>query len=73
MFHYFSSEFVINKVNEDIDQKLEPILNEIVDNVNTIQCDENNIYYQRLIQYIILANHIGDPTTPACVQKTSGW
>uniref|UniRef100_A0A2S2QKK0 Uncharacterized protein n=1 Tax=Sipha flava TaxID=143950 RepID=A0A2S2QKK0_9HEMI len=71
-FFCFASEFVINSVNEDFDRRTEPILNEILENLRTLQCDENNVYYTRLVQYVILVNYIGDPTAPECLQKTSG-
>ncbi|XP_025425594.1 cilia- and flagella-associated protein 206-like isoform X2 [Sipha flava] len=69
---YRNREFVINSVNEDFDRRTEPILNEILENLRTLQCDENNVYYTRLVQYVILVNYIGDPTAPECLQKTSG-
>lgn len=63
------TEFIINKVNEENDQKIRPLLNAILDDVNT--SDESSIQYQRVIQYIILTNYMGDPTSPTCIQETS--
>lgn len=63
-------EFIINKVNEENDQKIRPLVNAILDDVYT-SGDENSIQYQRLIQYIILINYMGDPTSSICIQETS--
>lgn len=64
------TEFIINKVNEENDQKIRPLVNAILDDVYTTG-DESSIQYQRLIQYIILINYMGDPTSSICIQETS--
>jgi len=65
------TEFVISKINEDNNNKIRPLLNEILENVDPID-DESSIHYQRIIQYIILINYMGDPTSLTCVQETTG-
>lgn len=58
-------------MNEANDEKIRPLLNEIVDNVFDVY-DENGICYRKLLQYIILTNYMGDPTSPTCIRQTSG-
>lgn len=64
------TEFIINKINEENDQRIRPLVNAILDDVYT-SGDESSIQYQRLIQYIILINYMGDPTSSTCIQETS--
>jgi len=63
--------FIINKVNEENNQKIRPLLNDILDNIdhagNTMSINNQNI-----IQYIILSNYMGDPTSPIFIQEISG-
>lgn len=65
----FITEFIINKVNEDKDLRIKPLLNEIYD-VNKGE-EISAMNNQRIIQYIILINNLGDPTSPVCIQETS--
>lgn len=68
---YKNRGFIINKVNEENNQKIRPLLNDILDNIdhagNTMSINKQNI-----IQYIILSNYMGDPTSPIFVQEISG-
>lgn len=63
--------FIINKVNEENDQKIRPLLNDILDDVEYTG-NKMNAYNQKIIQYIILSNYMGDPTSPIRVQEISG-
>jgi len=65
-------EFIINKVNEENAHKIRPLLNKILDDAGTAIGDKNNVNYQKIIQYIIVTNYMGDPTSPICIQETSG-
>ncbi|KAF0765511.1 Uncharacterized protein FWK35_00003373 [Aphis craccivora] len=57
-------------VNEENNQKIRPLLNDILDNIdhagNTMSINNQNI-----IQYIILSNYMGDPTSPIFIQEIS--
>lgn len=66
-------EFIINKVNEENDRKLRPLLNDILDNVADLTGYKMNTYHQKIIQYIIVCNYMGDPTSPILVQEISGY
>jgi len=65
------SEFIINKVNEENAYKIRPLLNKILDDADTLIGEENSVNYQKTIQYIIVTNYMGDPTSPICIQETS--
>ncbi|VVC34559.1 Cilia- and flagella-associated protein 206 [Cinara cedri] len=68
---YRNKEYIVNKINHDNKEQIEPILKEIIDdNVNPIN-NENSVYYRRIIRYIILMNHMGDPTSSLCIRETS--
>eukprot|EP00102_Acyrthosiphon_pisum_P027911 XP_016665121.1 PREDICTED: uncharacterized protein LOC100165334 [Acyrthosiphon pisum] len=67
---YKNREFIINKVNEENDQKIRPLLNDILDNVNHTG-NKMSTYYQKIIQFIILSNYMGDPTSPILIQEIS--
>ncbi|XP_022167675.1 cilia- and flagella-associated protein 206-like [Myzus persicae] len=67
---YKNREFIINKVNEENDQKIRPLLNDILDNVDDTG-NTMSTYYQKIIQYIILSNYMGDPTSPILIQEIS--
>ncbi|XP_026804321.1 uncharacterized protein LOC113547929 [Rhopalosiphum maidis] len=62
--------FIINKVNEENDQKIRPLLNDILDDVEYTG-NKMSAYNQKIIQYIILSNYMGDPTSPIRVQEIS--
>jgi len=62
------TEFIINKINEENDQNIRPLLNDILDNVD----HKMSTNYQEIIQYIILSNYMGDPTSPILIQEISG-
>lgn len=70
-FYISFTGFIINKCNEENDQKIRPLLNNILDNIDHAD-NTMSIYNQKIIQYIILSNYMGDPTSPIFVQEISG-
>jgi len=66
------AEFIINNVNEENEEKIRPLLNDILDNVDHTGNTMSTSYYQKIIQYIILSNYMGDPTSPILIQEISG-
>lgn len=65
------AEFVIKSVNELIDLKTKSFLNKILENVSTTDA-EVMTQYRRIVQYIIVTNYMGDPTSPAIMRETYG-
>jgi len=65
------SEFIINKVNEENAHKIRPLLNNILDDTDTSIGEENSVNYLKTIQYLIVTNYMGDPTSTICIEKTS--
>ncbi|XP_025202297.1 uncharacterized protein LOC112599571 [Melanaphis sacchari] len=67
---YKNIGFIINKASEENDQKIKPLLNDILDNIDHIG-SKMSAFNQKFIQYIILSNYMGDPTSPIRVQEIS--
>ncbi|CAH1738362.1 unnamed protein product [Aphis gossypii] len=67
---YKNRGFIINKVYEENNQKIRPLLNDILDNIDHAG-HTMSINNQKIIQYIILSNYMGDPTSPILVQEIS--
>ncbi|XP_050537284.1 cilia- and flagella-associated protein 206-like [Daktulosphaira vitifoliae] len=67
---YQNKDHVIDDVRRDCNEKIKPLIEEIMDSVSTTQ-DEIDALYHRVIRYIILINYMGNPLSTECVQATS--
>ncbi|XP_050437559.1 cilia- and flagella-associated protein 206-like isoform X2 [Adelges cooleyi] len=66
---YFT-EHVVSTVHTDSEQRIKPLIEEIVQSVCTTE-DEAGAFYRRIVQYIILVNYMGNPVSPSCIKETA--